>query len=50
MVKRFRVDGIPHLAFIDSNLEVKTALVGAVPKPILKDQILALLQVNKNNI
>ena len=49
MVKRFRVDGIPHLAFIDSNLEVKTALVGAVPKPILKDQILALLQVTKNS-
>ena len=46
MVKRFRVDGIPHLAFIDSNLEVKTALVGAVPKPVLKDQILALLQAS----
>ena len=46
MVKRFRVDGIPHLAFIGSNQEVKTALVGSVPKTILKDQMLALIQVN----
>lgn len=45
LVKMFRVDGIPHLAFIGSDQEVKTALVGAVPKPILKDQITALLQV-----
>jgi hypothetical protein len=45
MVKRFRVDGIPHLAFIGSNAEVKTALVGAVPKPILSDEVSALLQV-----
>lgn len=45
LVKMFRVDGIPHLAFIGSDQEVKTALVGSVPKPILKDQITALLQV-----
>ena len=45
LVKMFRVDGIPHLAFIGSDQEVKTALVGAIPKPILKDQITALLQV-----
>lgn len=45
MVKRFRVDGIPHLAFIDSNQEVKTALVGSIPKTVLKDEIVALLQV-----
>lgn len=45
MVKRFRVDGIPHLAFIGSNQEVKTALVGSIPKTVLKDEIVALLQV-----
>jgi hypothetical protein len=45
MVRRFRVDGIPHLAFIGGNQEVKTALVGSIPKTVLKDEIVALLQV-----
>jgi hypothetical protein len=45
MVRRFRVDGIPHIAFIDPKNEVKTALVGAVPKKILDQDVVALLQV-----
>lgn len=49
MVKRFRVDGIPHLAFITSDEEVKTALVGSVPRPVLKDQITALIQVREDD-
>ena len=28
IVGRFRVDGIPHLAFVNGDAEVKTALVG----------------------
>lgn len=50
MVRRFRVDGIPHLAFIGSNQEVKTALVGSIPKTVLKDEIVALLQVLQSAI
>jgi hypothetical protein len=49
MVRRFRVDGIPHLAFIGSNQEVKTALVGSIPKTVLKDEIVALLQVSQQS-
>jgi len=44
LVGRFHVDGIPHVAFISKEAEVKTALVGAVPKQILKDDITALLE------
>jgi thiol-disulfide isomerase/thioredoxin len=42
MVTRFRVDGIPHIAFLSPNEEVKTALVGAVPKQLLFADISAL--------
>jgi len=44
IVGRFRVDGIPHLAFVNGAYEVKTALVGAVPKPILTEEIDALIK------
>eukprot|EP01038_Epipyxis_sp_PR26KG_P007431 gene7431-10127_t len=44
LVDKFRVDGIPHLAFIDRNTEVKTALVGAVPSKIVNEDLLALLK------
>ena len=45
IVNRFKVDGIPHLAFMDSKTEVKTALVGAIPKTILSDEVEALAKV-----
>eukprot|EP01035_Chromulina_nebulosa_P017878 gene17878-23494_t len=43
LVETFRVDGIPHIAFISDQTEVKTALVGAVPKEVLKSEIEALI-------
>ena len=44
LVARFRVDGIPHVAFVTPEAEVKTALVGAVPKKILDENMVALVQ------
>ena len=46
MVDAFKVDGIPHIAFLDPSNEVKTALVGAVPKQILDKEISSLVQVS----
>jgi thiol-disulfide isomerase/thioredoxin len=43
-VSKFKVDGIPHVAFITSKAEVKTALVGAVPSKVLVSDIKALLK------
>jgi thiol-disulfide isomerase/thioredoxin len=42
LVETFRVDGIPHFALIDANREVKTALVGLVPKAIFSEELDAL--------
>jgi len=43
-VSRFKVDGIPHVAFITPQAEVKTALVGAVPVKVLVSDIKALIK------
>ena len=44
LVSKFKVDGIPHIAFLDAKDEIKTSLVGAVPRQIMKDEIEALLK------
>ena len=46
VVGAFRVDAIPHVAFVTPSLEVKTALVGAVPKKILEQNMEALSKVS----
>lgn len=43
IVSKFRVDGIPHLAFITPKAEVQTALIGAVPEGIIDADIKALI-------
>lgn len=43
LVTLFRVDGIPHFAFIDADTTVQTSLVGAVPKQIVREELEALL-------
>lgn len=40
------MDGIPHFAFLSSNAELKTALVGTVPKSILNSEMKALAEVS----
>lgn len=44
LVDTFRVDGIPHLALINTEGEVKTALIGKVPKRVLEADIDALIR------
>ena len=46
MVKMFGVDAIPHVAFITNKAEVQTALVGAVPKKIMTEEVSALVLVS----
>lgn len=46
LVSAFRVDAIPHVALVSPNTEVKTALVGAVPKKVLEQDMEALLKVS----
>ncbi|GAB5035252.1 thiol:disulfide interchange protein [Nannochloropsis oceanica] len=43
LVERFRVDGIPHLALMTNEGEVKTALIGKVPKKVLEADIDSLI-------
>lgn len=43
LVDRFRVDGIPHLALISKEGEVKTALIGKVPKQVIEADLDSLL-------
>lgn len=50
LVKRFRVDGIPHIAFLTPDAEVKTALVGAVPKSLLQEEVSALANVSVSGL
>jgi thiol-disulfide isomerase/thioredoxin len=44
LVSAFGVDGIPHMAFIDKNTAVLTALIGAVPEKMLSSEINALVK------
>lgn len=42
--KRFGVDGLPHVAFIDSQRHVQTALVGDVPPNVVRADVEALVK------
>ena len=43
LVDRFRVDGIPHVAFIGADEELKTSLIGAAPPTVIEKDIKALI-------
>jgi len=43
LVTKFRVDGIPHLALINREGEVKTALIGTVPKKVIEADLESLI-------
>lgn len=43
LVEQFHVDGIPHLALISKEGEVKTALIGKVPKSVIEEDIESLI-------
>merc|ERR1712146_326105 len=38
-VSRFQVDGILHFAFVNSDGEVLTALIGNIPTSVMKDDL-----------
>ena len=42
LVDRFRVDGIPHVAMMLPSTEVRTSLIGALPKQVVEEEIAAL--------
>ena len=45
LVDAFRVDGIPHIAFITKDARVETALIGAVPEKYLQENMKSLVKV-----
>jgi len=44
LVDAFRVDGIPHIAFITKDARVETALIGAVPEKYLQENMNSLVK------
>lgn len=44
LVNAFRVDGIPHIAFITKDARVETALIGAVPEKYLQENMNSLVK------
>ena len=48
LVDKFRVDGIPHVAFIGADKELKTSLIGAAPPTVIEKDIKAL--INKQEL
>lgn len=52
MIERFGVDAIPHMAMLDSDGTIETALIGPIPKSILRadlDVLLSNAQVEKKD-
>jgi len=43
-IEAFGVDAIPHLALVDSNGDVQTALIGPIPKSVLEADLDVLLR------
>ena len=46
--REFRVDGIPHMAFVLPDQRVITALIGNVPEDVLDANLQALVEVSKS--
>lgn len=49
LIERFRVDAIPHLALISKEGDVETALIGPIPRSVLKADIDVLLEEDPNS-
>lgn len=48
LIERFRVDAIPHLALVSKEGFVETALIGPIPKTVLRADIDVLLEGQMN--
>lgn len=44
LVRLFGVDGIPHLAFIGGDRQLKGTLVGTIPERVVEQSLEALVQ------
>jgi len=44
MIERFGVDAIPHLAMVGSDGVVETALIGPIPRRVLREDLDAMLE------
>ena len=44
LIERFGVDAIPHLAMIESDGYVETALIGPIPKTVLKADLDVMIE------
>lgn len=42
LVNKFRVDAIPHFAFIDADRNLRTTITGYLPKGVMQKQLDAL--------
>ena len=49
LIERFGVDAIPHMAFLDAEGNVETALIGPIPKSVMKADLDVLLSRSHNN-
>jgi thiol-disulfide isomerase/thioredoxin len=49
LIERFGVDAIPHMALLDSEGNVETALIGPIPKSVMKADLDVLLTRNHNH-
>mmetsp|Transcript_6833 Transcript_6833/g.9847 ORF Transcript_6833/g.9847 Transcript_6833/m.9847 type:complete len:112 (-) Transcript_6833:42-377(-) len=46
-IERFGVDAIPHLALITADGNVETALIGPIPRTVLRADLDALIEASK---
>jgi len=44
LIERFGVDAIPHMAFVSAEGDVETALIGPIPRSVLRADLDALLE------
>jgi thioredoxin-like negative regulator of GroEL len=49
LIERFGVDGIPHMAFVDASGVVETALIGPIPRTVLRADLDTLLQNSQSS-
>ena len=44
IIERFGVDAIPHLAMVDANGVVETALIGPIPRTVLREDLNVMIE------
>ena len=47
VIDRFGVDAIPHLAMVDANGDVQTALIGPIPRSVLRSDLEVMIENSK---